>query len=696
LHWTRSFDEGDAAFDEGYRTGIECGDFQYAGYILGFGVANLYNKGMPLARLSEKLDGFMSFVKKAKHQMPIDTIQGFQLAVANLRGETGGKLSFDTKEMTERQFVEDCKKRNVVALCYFLVLKAQVLYLHKKHEDALGCILEAKKILDHIRGTSTIAEFNFYHSLILAALYPSRDAATQKQYLEQIEANQRQMKLWADICADNFLHKYLLVEAEQARISGNDVPAIRAYDLAISAAVKSDFIQIEALAYELAAGFWLDFGKEDFAHIYLSHASQCYRHWGAAALVGGIEKSHTLAKSAAGSFTTPHRTSTSTPDHASAGFDVASILKAAQAISGEIVLDKLLEKTMEIVVENAGAQRGFLILKEKGQLTIAAEIDIGNGKEFHLRAIPVEAPQRLARSIVHYADRTAQCVVMGDAASEGLFTRDPYVIANKLKSVLCMPVIKQGELFAILYLENNFATDTFTPARLQILNLITSQIGVSIENARLYQSIEKKVDERTRQLQEKSVLLNRANEKMAAEIEQRKLLEEELRKLATTDYLTGLFIRRKLFELGESEINRAKRNGSPLALMILDIDHFKSINDTYGHATGDEVLKAFAVVFRDSLRNVDIVCRFGGEEFVAILPDTDIQHAMEVAQRLRHNVEASTLPVDGKQLKYTISIGLTRLLERDTLVSELIHRADEALYHSKKTGRNRVTLAPED
>jgi diguanylate cyclase (GGDEF)-like protein len=226
-----------------------------------------------------------------------------------------------------------------------------------------------------------------------------------------------------------------------------------------------------------------------------------------------------------------------------------------------------------------------------------------------------------------------------------LFRRDPYVIANKLKSVLCMPVIKQGELFAILYLENNYATDTFTPARLQILNLITSQIGVSIENARLYQSIEKKVDERTRQLQEKSAQLNRANEEMAAEIEQRKLLEEELRRLATTDYLTGLFIRRKLFELGETEINRAKRNGSPLALMILDIDHFKSINDTYGHAIGDEVLKAFAVVFRDSLRNVDSVCRFGGEEFVAILPDTDIQHAMEVAQRLRQNVEASTLPV---------------------------------------------------
>jgi len=210
------------------------------------------------------------------------------------------------------------------------------------------------------------------------------------------------------------------------------------------------------------------------------------------------------------------------------------------------------------------------------------------------------------------------------------------------------------------------------------------------------------VNERTTQLQEKSELLaiagevlEQANREMAWEIEQRKLLEEELRKLATTDYLTGLFIRRQLFELGEKEISRAKRNNAPLSLMILDIDHFKSINDTYGHATGDEVLKNFSTMFRDSLRNVDIVCRFGGEEFVAILPDTDIQLAMEVAQRLRLNIETSIMPVEDNELRYTISIGLTGLREKDTSINQLINRADEALYHAKKSGRNQVIVAPE-
>jgi diguanylate cyclase (GGDEF)-like protein len=181
---------------------------------------------------------------------------------------------------------------------------------------------------------------------------------------------------------------------------------------------------------------------------------------------------------------------------------------------------------------------------------------------------------------------------------------------------------------------------------------------------------------------------------MARDIEQRKLMEEELRKLATTDYLTGLFIRRQLFELGEKEINRAQRNGDPLSLMMLDIDHFKSINDTYGHAIGDEVLKKFSMLFRDSLRNIDIVCRFGGEEFVAILPDTDTQTATDVAQRLRLNVETSIMPIEGKELKYTISIGLAVLREKDISINQLINRADEALYHAKRSGRNQVVVVP--
>jgi signal transduction histidine kinase/DNA-binding response OmpR family regulator len=225
-----------------------------------------------------------------------------------------------------------------------------------------------------------------------------------------------------------------------------------------------------------------------------------------------IEQNFTLGNSTVKStFSTKRKATTSTPN-TSAGFDVASIMKASQAISSEIMLDNLFEKSMEIVIENAGAQRGCLIMLDNNQLIISTLIDISVEKEFHLLSIPVAESQILAKSIVHYVSRTKECIVLGDAANEGAFTNDAYVMSHNVKSIICMPVIKQGEMFAILYLENNITTDAFTPYQLQTLNLISTQIGVSIENARLYQNIEKKVDERTQQLKEKSDQLAMAGE----------------------------------------------------------------------------------------------------------------------------------------------------------------------------------------
>ncbi len=228
------------------------------------------------------------------------------------------------------------------------------------------------------------------------------------------------------------------------------------------------------------------------------------------------------------------------------------------------------------------------------------------------------------------------------------------------------------------------------------------------QNAWLKEEVERRLaeviqlDERAQQLLKQSEqlatareALDQANREMALEIEQRKLLEEELRELATTDSLTGLFVRRQLFDLGGKEIDRARRNGAPLSLMILDIDHFKAINDTHGHAIGDEVLKSFSGNFRDSLRNGDIACRFGGEEFVAILPETDTRHAMDVAQRLRQSVESAISSVGGAEVQDTISVGLAELRAGDTSITQLINRADGALYMAKTSGRNRVVAAPE-
>lgn len=167
-------------------------------------------------------------------------------------------------------------------------------------------------------------------------------------------------------------------------------------------------------------------------------------------------------------------------------------------------------------------------------------------------------------------------------------------------------------------------------------------------------------------------------------------LEQEMKLLATTDALTGANNRHQFFSLGGVEVQRAKRYELPLTMLMLDIDYFKSINDTYGHAAGDVVLKAMAASVSSILRASDIFGRLGGEEFAAILPQTDIEEGAEVAERLRSTLAGLGVEVGDERVSFTVSVGVTRVDGRDRTVEEVLNRADEALYKAKRMGRNRV------
>lgn len=162
-----------------------------------------------------------------------------------------------------------------------------------------------------------------------------------------------------------------------------------------------------------------------------------------------------------------------------------------------------------------------------------------------------------------------------------------------------------------------------------------------------------------------------------------------IREMAIRDELTGVFNRRHLMDLLEDEKNRASRGGSLFSIAMLDIDHFKNVNDAYGHLMGDEVLRTVTTVIRDVLRNTDFCGRYGGEEFLLVLTQTDINGAMLCAERVRASVGQSLFPNLGPDFRITVSLGLTEYRIRED-VEETISRADEALYRAKKAGRNRV------
>lgn len=163
---------------------------------------------------------------------------------------------------------------------------------------------------------------------------------------------------------------------------------------------------------------------------------------------------------------------------------------------------------------------------------------------------------------------------------------------------------------------------------------------------------------------------------------------QELHRLATTDALTETFNRRHFMDMGTSEYARARRYGTPLSLVMLDADHFKKVNDTYGHDVGDEVLRVLSKLCQQGLRQMDFVGRLGGEEFALCLPQTDMTGAVLVAERLRTSVAACE--VGRQKLKFTVSLGVAQLTLEDEELSGLIKRADQALYTAKSTGRNKV------
>jgi len=178
------------------------------------------------------------------------------------------------------------------------------------------------------------------------------------------------------------------------------------------------------------------------------------------------------------------------------------------------------------------------------------------------------------------------------------------------------------------------------------------------------------------------------------DITERKALLEKLELQATKDYLTGLSNRRHFIERGEAELAHVQRYGHALSLFMLDIDYFKNINDTYGHKAGDIVLQQLSRILRDTLRSVDIIGRMGGEEFAVLLPETDLQQALEVAERLREIVAAADVVREaGLPLHFTVSIGVVTLKQKDVNLDMLLNQADRALYEAKASGRNKVCVS---
>ncbi len=359
-HWVHHLKRADEMNDNGYAAGLASGEMQWTGYILAYRLFHPFYRGTRIESIQEEIPRLLSFTRKTKNQWAIDTLIGLQMALAELHELDGQDVaaresSEDALVPTnEDDYFTECREhKSSGAIARYAILKAQVHFLYGRWDQALEAILMAQELLGFISCSISVAEHNFYYSLILTSLH--RDASREKkdEYVDRVRNNQQQMRLWASHCKENFEHQYLLVEAEIARIAGRDLDAMRLYEESIASARTNEFVQNEAIAYELAARFYDERSFHKIARTYLSEARSCYVHWGADSKVTQLDERFPFLQEG------PRARVVQGIGAEVGQLDAITLVKALQAISGEIVLSGLLEKLMRFVLENAGAQRGY-------------------------------------------------------------------------------------------------------------------------------------------------------------------------------------------------------------------------------------------------------------------------------------------------------------------------------------------------
>ncbi|MGB3207772.1 MAG: AAA family ATPase, partial [Crinalium sp.] len=509
---------------EAHQIGIENGDLEFAGFSAVNRSYYSYFIGRKLTEIQRELSLYIEVLTSFKQTRNVDALEMYLQVTLNLTSLSTSPERFigQYHESDRLPPLQQANDRH--GLFHFYLNKLILCYLFHDFEQAQVNARLTETYLDGVVGLALITNFYFYDSLTQLSGYLNSSFLERGDIELQVRANQKKLKFWARHAPMNYLHKFYLVEAERHRVLKEDDRASEKYDRAIALAKEHEYIHEEALAHELTANFYLSKAKTIIAKAYMQEARYCYFKWGATAKVADLESRHpqlfmeTLIHNHQGNqtLTTENRTLKE--------LNFNTILKSSQLISSEIVLDALLTKMMKIAIENAGADKGFLILEKQEKWVIQAEGSIERGEIATLQSLDLEPlpATYIPKSIINYVARTKENIVINNAMYEGNFTQDTYIQAHQPKSVLCIPIINQGKLIGILYLENSLTTGAFdrdraTPSqseRLKVLNILTSQAAISIQNALLYNNLEQanqqlaeyshtlelKVEERTQEL----------------------------------------------------------------------------------------------------------------------------------------------------------------------------------------------------
>ncbi|QAU35269.1 AAA family ATPase [Janthinobacterium sp. 17J80-10] len=487
FHWSRHLREAPAPLYENCQAGLEVGEFEYACYSLASALRAELLVDRSLEALEMKLRDGLDRTRQFMQKTTSDAIAIFLRYVLALR--TGGMAQVNQGD-------EAASTTRLTRLHHYL-FEAMRAYAFDQFPLALERVRNAEPYLASAACMPSVPLWHFYHALcLLACIERMDDAGERSAARRRVVALQEKLEFWARHAPMNYLHKWQLVQAEQKRLQGEFAEAADLYDLAIAGARQQGYLNEEALANELAARCHLACGKKMYARTYMAEAYARYREWGAIAKIQHLERSYPdLLASLPLQNAAQANMARTTAEHL---LDIETVIQASNTLSGEIQFDKLLERLMRLLIENAGAERGALLLLKDGILQLQASIESDLIEVW--QGVPLDERLQLSLSVINYVKRTGDKLVLGDAGNDGRFNADAYIAQNRPKSLLCVPLQKQGMLVGILYLENNLAADAFTPERAGLLQILSTQIAISLENATLYHDLERKIVERTRDL----------------------------------------------------------------------------------------------------------------------------------------------------------------------------------------------------
>lgn len=487
IHWKEHARNDIEYLVRAYRCGIATGDLYYSRLTGIMHAGAMMMKGDNLNNVLTVAFEYLDYTTKGKNIHVSNALTVVIRCALQLQGKTKSGVNLGDENFDEEKFLSELETSEVIQpLHWYCLFKSRNLYLLGHYDEALDLITHYEKTREWHFSSLVLPEHNFIHSLILAARCDSAQGKEKSVYIKKLRHNQKIMKKWSKSAPENFMHKYLLVEAEISRIRGKDTRAMKFYNEAIASALANDYVQNSAMANELAAKFCISREFNDYAKSHLEAAVRGYAAWGATLKVEMLQQKYAgiIAEDAIpADWAGAAAHGAAAPSEKTNTISLSTLIRELREMSSESNTTSVIKRAIVLACAMSGATRALLLLARDSKLWIEAEcaapdtVIMTTGKEAN------DTDGRLAASIIHHVQKNLQPVFFNRGDSGDDFSADPYIEKTAVPAIACVPMVDRGELAGMMYLEYPSFGTTFTAETMEILNLIATQTTLSIGNS---------------------------------------------------------------------------------------------------------------------------------------------------------------------------------------------------------------------